>query len=286
MSTMSVVLVAMLAAAVSPMAQAERLESKVYDDLKASKGAPRDATVNAKSDIYRAAIANCGETDPRGLDLDARIFWAETTADCLKKAEAALRFAATAPDIEQDVRMSHLYEADTSGVAAGTLTEAVKVGSGEKEFIGLQWGIGIGISHGFHEAVDDAAVVNGVVRVNRDNSTRPRLILEFHRFFNHPDPAMGKSITHGNGPFVAVAASEDDALSAVGAGWMWGWKDSTLPTDANAFTLGVGVVVDLNVKTLGDGIRANQPLPEGETEVRFKEKSRPSLMLVFTRTFN
>lgn len=67
---------------------------------------------------------------------------------------------------------------------------------------------------------------------------------------------------------------------------MWGWKDGQLPAEANAFTLGVGVVFDLNVKTLGDGIHANQPLPEGETEVRFKEKSRPSLMLMFTRSFD
>jgi hypothetical protein len=37
-----------------------------------------------------------------------------------------------------------------------------------------------------------------------------------------------------------------------------------------AFNFGIGVGRKFGVKTLGDGIVENQPLPAGETQVRFK----------------
>jgi hypothetical protein len=54
---------------------------------------------------------------------------------------------------------------------------------------------------------------------------------------------------------------------------------------SGSFNLGVGVLYDMNVRTLGDGIVENQPLPAGETEIRYKERSQSGLMILSSYSF-
>jgi hypothetical protein len=174
---------------------------------------------------------------------------------------------------------------------AQTIAETGEQANAQNEFLGLNWGVGIGASHLFDDAIDEAAVVNGVVRVTKEKRTEPRVLLEFHRFFFSKEaggekPGVnGNPIKTGHGPFVALAAKSDDVLAGVAAGWMWGWKDSRLPASDNAFTVGIGVILDSDVKDLADGFREGQPLPEGESDIRYEEKSRAGVVLLFTRTF-
>ncbi|MGI9233293.1 MAG: hypothetical protein ACR2RD_06655 [Woeseiaceae bacterium] len=149
----------------------------------------------------------------------------------------------------------------------------------EKEYLGLNWGVGAGISFSFDDAVDGAEIVNGVIRVTSEKQNQPRIFFEFHKYF-WCDVNDG---TKGCGPFVAVATTSDDVLSGVAMGWMWGWKVKA--ADSDGFSIGVGAVLDADVSDLADGFEANQPPPPGETVVRFESKARWSGVLFVTRTF-
>jgi hypothetical protein len=84
--------------------------------------------------------------------------------------------------------------------------------------------------------------------------------------------------TWGHGPFAAIQTDKDSTLGSFALGYMVGWRKGD---NDNSFNLGVGLILDRDVKTLGDGIEANRPLPSGETTIRIKEESRRGL-LVFT----
>ncbi len=84
---------------------------------------------------------------------------------------------------------------------------------------------------------------------------------------------------------MAVTATNDDVIAGFGLGWMIGWKDNRTPADSSAFTLGLGIMLDGEVKSLADGIEDNQPLPAGEPAIRFKEETRASVLLLVTRSF-
>ena len=66
--------------------------------------------------------------------------------------------------------------------------------------------------------------------------------------------------------------------------WTWGWK-SKHPEKGSGFSVSIGAILDDDVKTLGEGFRANEPPPAGETAVRYETKARVSYLIFFTRTF-
>lgn len=151
----------------------------------------------------------------------------------------------------------------------------------EEEFLGLKWGIGLGFSTSRSDAVNDAEIVNGVVRVKSELKQQPRAVFEFHKYFWCNN--SGKDGTRGCGPFVAAAATEDKILSGVGLGFMYGMKSTA--ADPTGFSIGIGAILDGKVKDLADGFKANEPPPNGETSVRYKEKARWSTLVFVTRTF-
>ena len=123
--------------------------------------------------------------------------------------------------------------------------------------------------------------MDGVVRVTSSKENQPRVFLESHKYFWCND--NGKDGTRGCGPFVAVAAKDDDVLGGVAIGFMYGRK--TEITSSEGFSVGIGAVLDADVNDLASGFVANQPPPGGETEVRLESKSRWSAVLFVTRTF-
>lgn len=96
-------------------------------------------------------------------------------------------------------------------------------------------------------------------------------------------PQCPQDIICGRGFFIgAQPGGSNDIIDALGAGLMWGFKGD----DHNLFgnqqvNFGVGVIVDPNVKTLGDGLFENQPLPAGDS-LRFKEDYQTNLMIMFS----
>lgn len=161
--------------------------------------------------------------------------------------------------------------------------EVKKEADAQSKFMGLNWGLGFGYSFGSDDAIDDAELVNGIVRVKSEKKQQPRALLEFHKFFwcnKDGDKEIG---TRGCGPFLVVAAKDDKLLSGVGMGLMYGQKAKI--GDSEGFSLGLGLILDGKVKSLADGFEKNEPAPAGETKVRFEEKARWSVLLFVTRTF-
>ena len=65
---------------------------------------------------------------------------------------------------------------------------------------------------------------------------------------------------------------------------MCGWKSKD-ETKGSGFSVGAGLILDGDVKSLGKGFEENKPPPGTETTVRFETKARGSWVVFFTRTF-
>lgn len=70
-------------------------------------------------------------------------------------------------------------------------------------------------------------------------------------------------------------------IQAAALGVMVGFRRA----NNQSFNLGIGIAVDPSTRVLGEGLRANQPLPAGETEIRFKEESQYGLVLLTSFSF-
>jgi hypothetical protein len=242
-------------------------------------------TANARKVLDDAAIKirACELPINEGDDIDARIRWVEDVTQCLETARATLQVQANSSDA--DVRGAALAARDLVGPALTAASSYKATLAGEKDFIGITWGVGVGYSHGFDDIVDDAQIIDGLVRVTKDLTEQPRVILEFHSYrWCHKKRVGDVSIEQGCGPFAAVASRDDQAVSGVAAGWMYGWKTGT-GADAKGFSIGIGVIVDSAGKKLGEGYVEGQPPPTGATSVFLKEESIASGVIFFTRTF-
>ena len=152
----------------------------------------------------------------------------------------------------------------------------------ENQFAGMGFGVGLSltIDIGEHNRINEAVLdENGVVRVTSENNDVPRIMLESHYFFTP------KGDDFGIGPFVALQPGTDEIIEAIGMGIMMGFKRRSSEDETSSWNIGLGAVVDPSVKILGDGIKENQALPSGETQVRFKETSQWGMLLVASFTF-
>ncbi len=100
-------------------------------------------------------------------------------------------------------------------------------------------------------------------------------MLEAHYFFVPDRPFL--NLTTGNwgiGPFVAIQAGNESALSGLGFGLMIGFRQPSIHSDLDtnlSWNFGIGAIYDPSVKVLGNGIVADRPLPVGETMLRTTE---------------
>jgi hypothetical protein len=158
---------------------------------------------------------------------------------------------------------------------------------------GLKFGAGISVStSGRKDAIRDVTVdANRIVRITREDVNTVSYLLEAHYFFT-PDVAfLGiDRLSKGNwgiGPFVAVQASSDKALSGIGFGLMLGFRQLIIdpaPISGLSWNIGIGALYDPSVTVLGAGIIPNQPLPAGEAAIRTVEVG--SWGLVVLTSFN
>lgn len=155
-----------------------------------------------------------------------------------------------------------------------------------RKFAGINFGVGLTLTldTGSHERVDNAEIADGVVRVTEESNDVPRIMLETHYFFMPETNFLGKKTKEwGVGPFVGIQNGSDEIIQAIGAGVMVGFRKSEEAEDS--FNIGVGFVVDPSVQILGDGIEENEPLPAGETQIRYKETSQWGVLLVVSYAF-
>ena len=279
---LAAVLIVLSATSISHL-MADSPESTIKNSLESAMA--QLGKTRTKSSMLGIQGADICDIQPEaGLDLEQRIAWNDRVADCAGALAKALRQEATRAPVDQILELQ--LSAGSFEAIEKSAREESEERSSEKKFLGLEWGLGFGASYSFDQLITDATVVNGIVHATKEETIEPRAVLEFHAFlFGHDNGVSGAKIKHGNGPFAVVAAKTDEILGGFGLGWMWGWKDNDAPTDSNAFTIGIGVLLDGNVKALADGFEDDEPLPAGETEIRFKEETRASALVLVTRTF-
>ncbi|WP_339136085.1 MAG: hypothetical protein WGN25_19705 [Candidatus Electrothrix sp. GW3-4] len=204
---------------------------------------------------------------------------------------AVLFFLAVAPQVFAEDQTN---DAGTE-VGNGATGSEESTGANTELLGGFKFGVALGLTMdlGDNNRVESADVVNGIVRVTKEENDVPRIMLETHYFFTPPpEKIFGKTIADyldhkqgelGFGPFVAIQNGSNEFVEYIGAGIMLGFRRSTGST--NSFNIGLGIVVDPSAKVLGDGIEENQPLPEGETAVRFKETSQLGLLALVSYAF-
>lgn len=282
------------------------------------------STADLQAEIRRRQLADaCATFRALGVaDVPAACrSQAEGAAPAAMKPEPAPAVVAAsepAPDPPASAPAPPAATAASGSVAGGEATTPAETLAGEprapgsnqfglanddnnkQSFGGIEFGIGMAFSLdlGDNVRVRDAQLVNGLVRVSRSDDVRARLILESHYFFTPPGVGLpllglmnptreerdkGRQPMWGFGPFVAVQPGSDNVIDAIGAGLMLGLRRGTQGTDS--FNLGIGLLYDMDVQTLGDGIFENQPLPVGETEIRFRRRSQSGLMILSSFSF-
>ena len=166
--------------------------------------------------------------------------------------------------------------------AIKVIEDAVIAENNIAKFQSLNWGIGFGYSQAREKIIDEAIVVNGLIKSKVDRTDKVRLILESHIFLScHNVNSVTKM---GCGPFLAISSGDYKTLSGVGIGWMWGWK-SMDPKRSDSFAIGLGFMADETVKTLADGFEEGRALPSGETVIRYVKKSSCSSLIFVSHSF-
>ena len=147
------------------------------------------------------------------------------------------------------------------------------LGAAQPAHAQLKPGFGVGVVMDFSDKtrVNEASVVNGIVRVNSDSNTSFRPMIDVHA------PIWKLSGTITAGPFIGVQLSKEQLVDSLGGGLM-----VSLPVGKTIKTLnlGLGAVVDPNVRTLGNGIKEDEALPAGETEIRYRNTGKIGLLFM------
>jgi hypothetical protein len=198
------------------------------------------------------------------------------------------------------------------GYGAVQAQTTTKAEAATKEFLGMKWGIGVGVIGGFggDRAVEKASIVNEVVRVDEEGDLRPQMFLEMHAFLTGPrvnkwreyqrwkdaEEAKPKQITGtetpqpqkmpdlpkmGFGPFVALQTSDNKVIDSFSLGFMVGIRKDT--SETASVNLGIGLSFDPGVQVLRGDLKDGQRT--AEKEVHFKKESQFGWALMTSFTF-
>ena len=170
---------------------------------------------------------------------------------------------AQAPEDNQQPTVTERQATEREAAARRTAdTEsATKMEEATKEFLGLKWGLGIGVigSIGGETAVEKASLVgtDKILRIDEEGEMRPQMFLEMHAFLaggngkvkawkdyqkkkakytmanaagrtedleagDLAGPKDYEVPLWGVGPFVALQGSDKEVINALAVGFMWG----------------------------------------------------------------
>ena len=142
-------------------------------------------------------------------------------------------------------------------------------------FQNVGFGLGLSWTHNLGpRRVDSVSVVNRIVRIDDERNDLVRAMPEVHLWIDRWDEQRWSW-----GPFLAVAPGSR-IIDAVGGGLMVGYRPRR--SDQYSFNFGIGGILDLDTRILGDGIIANEPLPPRETSARTKQTTGAGLLLLFS----
>lgn len=159
------------------------------------------------------------------------------------------------------------------------------------EFYGIKFGIGFALTFKHGEDRIYSAIVdgNGIVRVDKEANREPKVMLETHYFRKWEKASKFLGRPCGIGPFFGIQPDNSNGglIGAYALGVMLGLKHNNDPEekDSRSWNIGVAYVVNTGVRTLGDGLEQGKPLPEGETQIRYKEINQPGWLVMISFAF-
>ena len=271
-----------LVSSVVALAGARAATDQPREELIAMRSESLSQSVDSYA-FWKGYSPECGEAytiafgDPTKTAAAARHAKTQEFQRCILglKSERAVRATALADRADTDAALA-LLEAKAS--AAETTSD------GQGNFMGIRFGVGVGVSYSQDDVVPEAELGAGnVIVATKTERQLPRVIFESH-YYGWCRSARCNNGVFGVGPYFGIVAKTDKLISAFSTGAMFGWKDKK-GGDPQGFSIGIGALLDDGVKSLADGFDAGQPLPPGETKIRFEEKARWSAILFFTRTF-
>lgn len=185
-----------------------------------------------------------------------------------------------------------------------------------KKFTSARFGAGLSLTSDLHgdSRVDEAELVDGIVRIKKDSDVRARVMLETHVFAKgfkylpvieeddddaddgddeprislrraESEPEVARVPMVGLGPFVAVQPGSEEIIDAVALGIMVGFRRTQSLKDSSSLNIGIGYVVDPDTQVLGEGIEPNKPLPGNETQIRFRHTSQGGILFLTSFSF-
>jgi hypothetical protein len=207
-----------------------------------------------------------------------------------KRYAAALELEACIKDLEASVasRSRDIGGSRAADLGIRTATSSVedkqREFSAQMSFLGMSFGVGVGVSFSEEDVVSEAEIgSNGTIVATKTENQLPRVVLESH-YYGWCRSGKCNAGRFGVGPYFAIVAKTEKLLSAFSAGVMFGWKDQKQES-SGGFSIGVGALLDADVKSLASGFEVGEPPPGGETAIRYETSSRWSGVIFFTRTF-
>ncbi|ENX41525.1 hypothetical protein [Acinetobacter sp. NIPH 2100] len=164
---------------------------------------------------------------------------------------------------------------------------------GKSSFMGL--GLGIGVEQYRQGNYIDTATTNGtdrIVSIDKEYRTVPSLwftanwSMAWRNFVNkEKDTICGQPVNDGNvkvcyGGFVGAKLFDANATSSLLRGFAIG-PQVTFKTKNRSYSLGVGWV-NHQTKKLASGIEDGKPLPSQFSDIKYREQSENSYMLMFS----
>lgn len=153
------------------------------------------------------------------------------------------------------------------------------------DFTSLGFGIGLAVTFLDEPEILETVVANNIVRISDSEKTKRDAWLESHYTFENLSAKANWNYL-APGIFVAIqVAGEGATFDGFGTGLMLSWKRTKISDtkDKRAFNVAAGWV-NRKIRILGDGVTANEPLPEGEESVRYRRKDSTGWMLMFSFT--
>ncbi len=266
----------------------DELQSAIDDDAKQIKDAQERKTAN-EATLKEAKIAEARRV----------IANADKAAKYLKSVGEAVLPSVDPTVTQKTETVTSKTNADGSKTTETTTSTKLSQQdlrdntTGKQKFGGLEFGIGISFSENIGDThrIKEAELVNGIVRIKERSNASARILLESHYLFTPQlsgngifginNPEDDKRL--GFGPFIAFQPGTNNVIDAIGIGFMVGLRRSA--NSSESFNIGLGVISDLSVKTLGAGIEADKPLPVGETAIRYLTRDKTGILIMTSYSF-
>lgn len=178
---------------------------------------------------------------------------------------------------------STLTESEIKLKATGYLEENDKnfqALSAKEKFKSNNFSYGFAVVNYKDKIVDEASVVNGVLIAESEKLNEVKLILQYQ--------ALLKSTNNweksGHGIMLAAMLGDSDLINGFGVGYVYSIKSGNKP-DGSGVSIGIGYMLENDVKQLANGFEIGKGLPPGESTPRFVFKDEISPFLFFASTF-